>query len=421
MTTALKNKKLLIGVLCAVLFLALVAGAAIYLFSPYHYLSIDVNPSIEVQANRLGKVTGVSAVNDDAEPILQDLNLTGMDATAATQVIIARLADEGYLNETDHNQILLTVRDSRNSRSFLADIKNSVSAALSARNLTASLAGQSLDFDDERSAAAHSYHMSVGKYTIAEKIHNAYDDIPLAALSDAKISELLAYAEAHNIDFDDLLDFYEESFDDNEYCEHCGKPESECRDACERAWELYCDDCGRLNAECRDTCDADGDYCEHCGKTERECRDACDRAWELYCDDCGRPVAECDGYCDDDRRPASSAPVKAESSPSSVPSAGSSSSAASSRPVRGDDDYCEHCGKPEWECRDACDRAWELYCDDCGRLNAECRDTCDADGDYCEHCGKTERECRDACERAWELYCDDCGRLKTECRDTCDD
>ena len=56
------------------LFLALVAGAAIYLFSPYHYLSIDVNPSIEVQANRLGKVTGVSAVNDDAEPILQDLN-----------------------------------------------------------------------------------------------------------------------------------------------------------------------------------------------------------------------------------------------------------------------------------------------------------------------------------------------------------
>ena len=205
-----------------------------------------------------------------------------MDATAATQVIIARLADEGYLNETDHNQILLTVRDSRNSRSFLADIKNSVSAAL--RRATSRPRSPVRVWILTTSAPLPPTAITCrsANTPLLKKIHNAYDDIPLAALSDAKISELLAYAEAHNIDFDDLLDFCEESFDDNEYCEHCGKPESECRDACERAWELYCDDCGRLNAECRNTCDADGDYYEHCGKTERECRDACDRAWELY-------------------------------------------------------------------------------------------------------------------------------------------
>ena len=50
------------------------AGAWAY-FTPYTYVSLDVNPSIEYSVNRFDRVLSVSAVNGDGTEILKNLDL----------------------------------------------------------------------------------------------------------------------------------------------------------------------------------------------------------------------------------------------------------------------------------------------------------------------------------------------------------
>ena len=53
-----------------------VGGGAYLYYSPYAYVSLDVNPSVEYVLNRFDRVIGVYAINDDASRILEGVQLT---------------------------------------------------------------------------------------------------------------------------------------------------------------------------------------------------------------------------------------------------------------------------------------------------------------------------------------------------------
>jgi hypothetical protein len=50
----------------------LVIGAIIwgYFTLPSNYISLDVNPSIEIQTNRLNQVVSINPVNEDAKQVM---------------------------------------------------------------------------------------------------------------------------------------------------------------------------------------------------------------------------------------------------------------------------------------------------------------------------------------------------------------
>ena len=79
-------------------------------------VEMDVNPSIELRVNKAEKVISAEALNKDAQIILEDMKLKGVDVDVATNAIIGSMVKNGYLSELS-NSILLTVESDDHQKS----------------------------------------------------------------------------------------------------------------------------------------------------------------------------------------------------------------------------------------------------------------------------------------------------------------
>ncbi|PGY10993.1 anti-sigma factor domain-containing protein [Bacillus sp. AFS031507] len=76
----------------------------------YAYMSIDVNPSIELSINKKMQVVEVTGYNKEGKEIISQLNKWEKeDVSKVAQTILAEMKKEGYLN-TKENIIISTVR-----------------------------------------------------------------------------------------------------------------------------------------------------------------------------------------------------------------------------------------------------------------------------------------------------------------------
>ncbi len=76
-------------------------------FSPYTYVSLDVNPSIEYSVNRYGLVLSAEAVNGDGEEILSELNLKFQNIDQALADTVDQIAEQGYFDGEDPGAIMI--------------------------------------------------------------------------------------------------------------------------------------------------------------------------------------------------------------------------------------------------------------------------------------------------------------------------
>ena len=71
-------------------------------------ISLDVNPSIEINTNAKDRVLSVNALNEDAETVIGDMDFEGADLDVAVNALIGSLLRHGYLDEYK-NSILVSV------------------------------------------------------------------------------------------------------------------------------------------------------------------------------------------------------------------------------------------------------------------------------------------------------------------------
>ena len=73
--------------------------------TPYSYVSMDVNPSIEYTLNRFDRVIDVNAVNDDGQEILDVIDVDSlyhMNIEDAIIKTVDQISAEGYLNQAEN-------------------------------------------------------------------------------------------------------------------------------------------------------------------------------------------------------------------------------------------------------------------------------------------------------------------------------
>lgn len=94
-------------------------------------IGIDVNPSIELSVNRNEKVLQANPLNEDAETILDDMNLKNVDLDIAVNALIGSMVRNGYLDELD-NAILVTVsnENEKKASSLRQDVVGDVESSL---------------------------------------------------------------------------------------------------------------------------------------------------------------------------------------------------------------------------------------------------------------------------------------------------
>ena len=93
--------------LCACLVLALCLGGFSF-FRAAAVIGIDVNPSIELTANRYDRVLDVRALNEDAQAVIGDMQLKYLDLDTAVNALIGSMVRQGYL-EDEGGAVLVSV------------------------------------------------------------------------------------------------------------------------------------------------------------------------------------------------------------------------------------------------------------------------------------------------------------------------
>lgn len=79
------------------------------------YVTIDINPSIQLALNELEEVVEVLPLNDDGDILLSDLNLVGLSLESATNTVMDTATEIGYIDEFgENNEVSINVYSENN-------------------------------------------------------------------------------------------------------------------------------------------------------------------------------------------------------------------------------------------------------------------------------------------------------------------
>lgn len=154
-------------------------------------ISIDVNPSIELAANRHEKVLRVTALNDDANRILDGMDLKGTDLHVAVNALIGSMVKNGYIDDI-RNSILVSV-DSKNSSRGAAlqeELAADIQQALESSAISAAVLKQSVEEDDALRSLAQRYGISAGKASLIQQLTQQDPTLNQEELAGMNINDL---------------------------------------------------------------------------------------------------------------------------------------------------------------------------------------------------------------------------------------
>ena len=202
MSKSNKIKKWIIGASAAAV-IALAAGigfAGNQYFSVATVIGIDVNPSIELRINKNDTVVKALALNSDAQIILDEMKLKGVDCDVAVNALIGSMLKHGYIDELK-NSILISVDnpDARKSAELEERLMNEINSILSGSSVEPAVMAQSVSDDASLKNLAEQYGISVGKATLIQKICNADPTKTFESLAGLSVNDLYLIAETKSI------------------------------------------------------------------------------------------------------------------------------------------------------------------------------------------------------------------------------
>ena len=147
--------------------------------TPYSYVSIDVNPSIEYTINRFDRVLTVKAVNDDGEEILQEItldNLKNKTIEAAILKTVEQITAAGYFNTTTEGGIIITTASEHTDKAeeLATDLQLAVKEEIAKTEENIIVEADSVGLN--RVERARELGVTPGKLNLVEKLQSSSSD-----------------------------------------------------------------------------------------------------------------------------------------------------------------------------------------------------------------------------------------------------
>ena len=154
-------------------------------------VSLDVNPSIQLKVNQNEKVLSADALNQDAEVILEGMDLKGTQLKVAVNAIVGSLLQNGYLDRLS-SAILISVEDDDALRAarLESDLTAEVGTALQNASAGAAILSQIFTTDAALESQAQSSSISVGKAAMIRDIQALNSQLDFDALAALSVEEL---------------------------------------------------------------------------------------------------------------------------------------------------------------------------------------------------------------------------------------
>lgn len=163
-------------------------------------VTIDVNPSVSLTVNRFNRVKEVTPGNEDAQALLDGVDLTGMRLRSALEKLTALLMENDYLSGTE-NAVLASVENAAAGRAeaLCKRVVDSVGERTKEKLFQPAVLCQQISGEHDLQSVAETLHVSVGKAALAEALAAQIESSSAERLSALSIRELLYLADAEGV------------------------------------------------------------------------------------------------------------------------------------------------------------------------------------------------------------------------------
>ncbi len=152
----------------------------------YQAVYIDVNPSVTLYVNRLGKVSDVEYINEDAEVALDGVKLKKLKAEDALEKMIDAYDKAGYFQQEAELYISAVEKQSKKTEKLLEKLQKRAEKVKGNKKYSVSVC--KLTAEDKNEAKA--YGISPGKYSVIKKIIEKSPSYTVDDLKDLPMSNL---------------------------------------------------------------------------------------------------------------------------------------------------------------------------------------------------------------------------------------
>lgn len=154
------------------------------------YLTIDINPSVELAVSSDGKVISGRGLNSDGEKILAKVKIKKRDLREAVKLIVAQAMDDQYLGGTDSNLILatLTVDSDTEPVVDLESVYEAIKSPVASGGLDAEVIIEPVKPEMRQEAARAG--ISAGRYLLLRKSEEKGVPVTISEISTQNIGKL---------------------------------------------------------------------------------------------------------------------------------------------------------------------------------------------------------------------------------------
>ncbi|MFP4078778.1 MAG: hypothetical protein ACLFUQ_06520 [Candidatus Izemoplasmataceae bacterium] len=172
------------------------------------YLSVDINPSVEFIVDEDGEIESYTALNEDAEVVLADLDLEGMDYEEALDLYLDEATELGYIDvNADDNAVYIstdeddeetedteegdTEEDNEDSEGSLGErVKEKVNEHFKSRGILG--AAVEKDLEEEYGDVAEEYDIGLGKARLISRAVELDEDLTFEEAVEMDMREIMS-------------------------------------------------------------------------------------------------------------------------------------------------------------------------------------------------------------------------------------
>ena len=163
-------------------------------------ITLDVNPSIQIDVDQTDTVTAVTPLNDDARIVIGSMELEGSSLEVAVNALIGSMLQNGYLDEL-RNSILVSVTDGDAARAstLQSSVAGMIETALGSGGIEGSVLSQTVTPDSGITELAASYNITEGKAALISKLVAADPTLTVESLVSLSVNDIALIASSRGI------------------------------------------------------------------------------------------------------------------------------------------------------------------------------------------------------------------------------
>ncbi|MDP4152293.1 MAG: hypothetical protein Q8865_02470 [Bacillota bacterium] len=173
------DKKIAAWSASAAAVLMLCTTSTLAYFTPYSYVGLDVNPSIEYSLNRFERVLSVKAVNSDGEKILKEIgadNLRHKDIKEAVDKTVKQITDDGYLKAENGGGIIISTSGKNETKAENLAQKLRDGIKTETKNHSEETDIEAVSVGEERVKEADELGVTPGKLNLVQNLEESAPD-----------------------------------------------------------------------------------------------------------------------------------------------------------------------------------------------------------------------------------------------------